>query len=61
MLIVSSGPEADVFAFAAAQVKKCMDVTSRLKGEGYNFWGGREGYHTLRNIDMKFELDNLAK
>ena len=55
------GPQADVFAFAAAQVKKCMEVAKRLKAQGYNFWGGREGYHTLRNTHMKLELDNLAR
>jgi len=52
---------ADVFAFAAAQVKKAMDVTAELKGTGYTFWGGREGYETLLNTDMKLELDNLAR
>lgn len=52
---------ADVFAFAAAQVKKAMEVTHELGGEGYTFWGGREGYSTLWNTDMKRELDHLAK
>jgi xylose isomerase len=52
---------ADVFAFAAAQIKKAMEVTHELKGEGYTFWGGREGYMTLLNTDMKRELDHLAK
>ncbi len=52
---------ADVFAFAAAQVKKAMEVTHELGGEGYTFWGGREGYSTLLNTDMKRELDHLAK
>ena len=52
---------ADVFAFAAAQVKKAMEVTHELGGEGYTFWGGREGYMTLLNTDMKRELDHLAK
>jgi len=52
---------ADVFAFAAAQTKKAMDVTNELKGDGYTFWGGREGYETLLNTDMKLELDNLAR
>ena len=51
---------ADVFAFAAAQVKKAMEVTHELGGEGYVFWGGREGYTTLLNTDMKRELDHLA-
>jgi xylose isomerase len=52
---------ADVFAFAAAQIKKAMEVTQELGGLGYVFWGGREGYATLLNTDMKRELDNLAR
>jgi len=52
---------ADVFAHAAAQVKKCLEVTHELGGAGYVFWGGREGYSTLYNTDMKRELDHLAK
>lgn len=52
---------ADVFAFAAAQVKKCLEVTKMLGGENYVFWGGREGYQCLYNTDMKRELDHLAK
>src|SRR6201999_2657532 len=52
---------ADVFAYAAAQVKKAMEVTHELGGEGFTFWGGREGYSTLWNTDMKRELDHLAK
>ncbi|MDD3767086.1 MAG: xylose isomerase [Eubacteriales bacterium] len=52
---------ADVFAFAAAQVKKAMEVTKELGGENYVFWGGREGYETLLNTDMKLETDNLAR
>jgi xylose isomerase len=52
--------DADVFAHAAAQVKKALEVTHRLGGEGYVFWGGREGYSTLLNTDMKRELDHLA-
>ncbi len=51
---------ADVFAYAAAQIKKAMEVTHELKGEGYTFWGGREGYMTLLNTDMKRELNHLA-
>ena len=51
---------ADVFAYAAAQVKKAMEMTHLLGGEGYVFWGGREGYSTLLNTDMKRELDHLA-
>jgi len=52
---------ADVFAFAAAQVKKCLEVTKELGGENYVFWGGREGYQCLFNTDMKRELDHLAR
>ena len=52
---------ADAFAFAAAQIKKAMEATYELGGEGYTFWGGREGYMTLLNTDMKRELDHLAK
>ncbi len=52
---------ADVFAFAAAQVKKALELTVQLHGAGYVFWGGREGYETLLNTNMAFELDNLAR
>ena len=52
---------ADAFAFAGAQVKKALEVTHELGGAGYVFWGGREGYSTLLNTDMKRELDHLAK
>src|SRR5579872_4961085 len=52
---------ADAFAYAAAQVKKAMEVTHELHGGGYTFWGGREGYSTLLNTDLKRELDHLAK
>ncbi len=52
---------ADVFAYAAAKVKKALELTVRFGGNGYVFWGGREGYETLLNTDMGFELDNLAR
>lgn len=52
---------ADVFAFAAAQVKKALDITVKLGGKGYVFWGGREGYETLLNTDVKFEQENIAR
>ena len=52
---------ADVFAYAAAQVKKAMEVTKRLGGENYVFWGGREGYMNLYNTDMKREMDHLGQ
>jgi xylose isomerase len=51
---------ADVFAYAAAQVKKALEVTHELDGEGYVFWGGREGYTTLLNTDLKREMDHLG-
>ncbi|NLB77325.1 MAG: xylose isomerase [Clostridiaceae bacterium] len=52
---------ADVFCFAAAQIKKALDLTVKLGGKGYVFWGGREGYEFLLNTDMKFEQENIAK
>jgi xylose isomerase len=55
-----TSPSAEVFAYGAAQVKAAMDATHKLGGEGYTFWGGREGYSTLLNTDMKRELDHLA-
>ena len=51
---------ADAFAFAAAQVKKALEVTKELGGAGYVFWGGREGYQCLWNTDMKREVEHLA-
>ncbi len=51
---------ADAFAYAAAQVKKAMEVTKELGGQGYVFWGGREGYQSILNTDMKRELDHLG-
>jgi xylose isomerase len=51
---------ADAFAYAAAQVKKAIEVTHQLGGEGYTFWGGREGYSTLWNTDIGRELDHLG-
>ena len=57
----STSNNADVFAYAAAQTKKALEVTHELGGAGYTFWGGREGYETLLNTDMKLELDNMAR
>lgn len=51
----------EVYAYAAAQVKKAMEVTKELDGENYVFWGGREGYQCLYNTDMKRELDHLGQ
>ena len=56
-----TAPNADVFAYAAAQIKKAMEITVELGGTGYVFWGGREGYETLLNTDMALEQDNLAR
>ena len=57
----STSSNADAFAFAAAQVKKCLEVTHELGGSGYVFWGGREGYQNLYNTDMKRELDHMGR
>lgn len=52
---------ANVYAYAAAQLKKGLEVGKELGAENYVFWGGREGYETLLNTDMALELDNLAR
>ena len=52
---------ADVFAYAAAQVKKTIDLSVKLGGENIVFWGGREGYESLLNTDLELELDNMAR
>src|SRR5699024_5807336 len=57
----ATSSNADVFAYAAAKVKKGLEVAKELGAENYVFWGGREGYETLLNTDMKLELDNLAR
>ena len=57
----STSCNADVFAYAASQVKKCLEVTKELGGENYVFWGGREGYQNLFNTDLKREIDNLGR
>ena len=57
----ATNPNPDIFAFAAAQVKRAMDMTHQLKGENYVLWGGREGYDTLLNTDMKRELNQYAR
>lgn len=51
----ATNPDPDVFAFSAATIKTCMDATQRLKGQNYVLWGGREGYETLLNTDLKRE------
>ncbi len=57
----ATAPNADVYAYAAAKVKKGLEVGKELGSENYVFWGGREGYETLLNTNMKLELDNLAR
>lgn len=56
-----TSPSADVFAYAAAQIKKAVETTVELGGKGYVFWGGREGYETLLNTNMALEQDNMAR
>ena len=51
---------AEVYCFAAAQIKKALEITTKLGGRVYVFWGGREGYETLLNTDVKFEQENIA-
>ena len=57
----ASTNNADVFAYAAAQIKKGLDLSKKLGGENYVFWGGREGYESLLNTNMGFEQDNIAR
>ncbi|HZG71665.1 MAG TPA: xylose isomerase, partial [Chondromyces sp.] len=53
----ASSNHADVFAYSAAKVKKGLEIGKELGAENYVFWGGREGYETLLNTDMKLEMD----
>jgi len=57
----ATNPDPEVFAFAAAQVKAAIDATRQLGGQNYVLWGGREGYETLLNTDVKRELDQLGR
>jgi xylose isomerase len=57
----STNPDPDVVAFCAAQVRQCLEATKRLGGENYVMWGGREGYDTLLNTDLKRELDQMGR
>jgi xylose isomerase len=57
----STNPDFSAVAFAGTQVKNAMDATIALGGENYVFWGGREGYMTLLNTQMKRELDHLGR
>ena len=57
----ATNPDPEVFAYAAAQVKNVLELTHELGGENYVLWGGREGYETLLNTDIKRELDQLGR
>ena len=57
----ATNPDPEVFAFAAATVKGCIDATYKLGGQNYVLWGGREGYETLLNTDLGREADNMAR
>ncbi|MGJ9384965.1 xylose isomerase [Salipaludibacillus sp. CF4.18] len=57
----ASSNNADVFAYSAAKVKKGLEIGKELGSDNYVFWGGREGYETLLNTDMKLEMDNLGR
>jgi len=57
----STNPDPEVFAYAAAQVKHALEATHRLGGANYVLWGGREGYETMLNTDLKQEADQLAR
>ena len=57
----ATNPDPDVFAYSAATVKTCMDATLKLGGENYVLWGGREGYETLLNTDLRRERDNAGR
>lgn len=56
----ATSPISEIFAYASAQTKKAIEISKELNAKGHVFWGGREGYETLLNTDMKKELDNLA-
>ncbi len=60
MNAAGSSNSLDVYCHAAAQLKKAIECTVKLGGVGYVFWGGREGYETLLNTDIKFEQENIA-
>src|SRR5262245_31751375 len=57
----ATNPDPEVFAYAAAQVAHCLEATHRLGGHNYVLWGGREGYDTLLNTDVRRELDQLGR
>jgi xylose isomerase len=57
----ATNPDPEVFAYAAGQVRQVMELTHRLNGENYVLWGGREGYETLLNTDLRREADQLGR
>jgi xylose isomerase len=57
----ATNPDPEVFAYAAAQVRQMLEVTHRLDGANYVLWGGREGYETLLNTDLRREEEQLAR
>jgi len=57
----ATNPDPEIFSYAAAQVAHAMEVTHRLGGQNYVLWGGREGYDTLLNTDLKRELDQFGR
>jgi xylose isomerase len=57
----ATNPDPAVFAYAAAQVKHCLEATHRLGGANYVLWGGREGYDTLLNTDLRREAEQLGR
>jgi xylose isomerase len=57
----ATNPDPDIFTYAAGQVRAALEVTNRLGGQNYVLWGGREGYETLLNTDLKRELDQLGR
>jgi xylose isomerase len=57
----ATNPDPQVFAYAGAQVKQAMEVTHRLGGANYVLWGGREGYDTLLNTDLRREIEQLGR
>ena len=57
----ATNPDPEIFAYAAAQVKTALELTHTLEGANYVLWGGREGYETLLNTDLKREWDQLGR
>lgn len=57
----ATNPNPEVFSYAVSQVKQALDITHQLQGENYVLWGGREGYDTLLNTNLRQEFDQLAR